>query len=169
MTNPDPSTHEDNALDFLAESLDPEDRSLPEPSRLDPGSARDEDRLYTDEFIRQDEQSSRVLFISFIGATAICIGVGLWYFFVRSQTPQTSAPLPVPEQPSLMSPNFSPGQTVPTVPLPSQSLPPTDSGVMSGEKPLSNPSATPKNAAPQSSSNSPLTSPSLVPPPPPSP
>ena len=162
MTNLDPSPPEDDSLDFLAESLDPEERFPDNPTPPGPSPDRDEDRLYTDEFMRQDEKSSRILFISFISAGAICIGVGLWYFATRSQTPQpggTPAPLPVPAQPSLTSPNFSPGQTgLPTVPLPNQSQPPTDSGVLPNEKPLTSPGL----ASPR------LTSPTLAPPPPPS-
>jgi hypothetical protein len=135
MKNPDPSSpFEDDALDFLAESLDPADRPSAEASKVLPDSVRDEDRLYTDEFIRQDERASRALLLSFICAGVISLGVGIWYLATRSQAPQPNVPLQVPEQPSFPTPRLNPSQTV----LPNssgQSLPPTDSGVMSGEKP----------------------------------
>jgi hypothetical protein len=137
MTHSDPSSPlEDDALDFLAESLDSPDPEQTELSRVAPDSSRDEDRLYTDEFIRQNERSSRTMFLSFICAGVICAGVGVWYLVTRSQQPQPTTPLQVPEQPSLTLPNSSPGATsLPTKPLlPGQSLPPTDSGVMPGDR-----------------------------------
>jgi hypothetical protein len=172
MTKPDPSSPlEDDALDFLAESLEPQEQTPVQGTEASPYTAKDEDRLYTDDFIRQNESAARFLFLSVLGAGMICIGVGIWYVMSRNQTqPEQSTPLQVPVQPSFaplppLKPNpplpgqFAPGQTLP----PSDSVPldslPSDSGTRPG-----NPSESPFLQQP-SNPNLPLNSP--VPPPPP--
>lgn len=166
MTKPDPSSPlEDDALDFLAESLEPEEQASGEFTEASPYAAKDEDRLYTDDFIRQNESASRFLFLSVLGAGMICIGVGVWYLMARNQAqPQQSEPLPVPIQPSFAPlPNLNPnGTALPTTPLPGQitprqTLPPTDSGILPG-----NPTEAP---APSPNPNLPPTSPAPPPPP----
>jgi hypothetical protein len=169
MTNPDPSSPlEDDALDFLAENLEPEGKTSVDFTEASSYSAPDEDRLYTDNIIRQNEAASRFLLLSVLGAGVICIGVGIWYFIVRNQAqPQQTAPLQVPEQPSFAPlPSSNPnGAALPTLPLPGrvspgQTLPPTDSGISPGNSVEPSTVQSPKT-------NSPNISP--TPPPPPGP
>jgi hypothetical protein len=143
MTKPDPSSPlEDDAFDFLAETLEPEERPSTEFTEA-PYSAPDEDRLYTDSIIRQNEAASRFLLLSVLGAGVICLGVGIWYFITQSQTKlEQTAPLQVPEQPSftpLPSPNPNgnlpptaplPGKAIPGQAIPGQAIPPSDSGIL---------------------------------------
>jgi hypothetical protein len=103
-----------------------------------PYAAQDEDRLYTDEIIRQNEMASRFLFVSMIVAGVISAGVGLWYLAVRKPTPPPqSAPLQVPEQPPIaplpsLPPNFpSNGSVIPSPAMPNQT-PPINSGAVPG-------------------------------------
>jgi hypothetical protein len=141
MTKPDPSSPlEDDAFDFLAETLEPEERPSTEFTEA-PYSAPDEDRLYTDSIIRQNEAASQFLLLSVLGAGVICLGVGIWYFIAQSQTkPEQTTPLQVPEQPSFTPlPSLNPsGNLPPTTPLPGkaipgQAIPPTDSGILPGD------------------------------------
>jgi hypothetical protein len=166
MTKPDPSSPlEDDALDFLTENLEPEEKTSVELSEA-PYSAPDEDRLYTDNIIRQNEAASRFLLLSVLGAGIVCAGVGIWYVIAQNQAqPQQSAPLQVPEQPSFAPlPSFNPnGTALPTAPLPGpmvpgQTLPPTDSGIFPG-----NLKETPSTPSP----NPDLPNTSPTPPPPP--
>jgi hypothetical protein len=166
MPNPDPSSPlEDDALDFLAEDLEPEEETAVQFSEA-PYSAPDEDRLYTDNIIRQNEAASRFLLFSVLGAGLICTGVGVWYLIARNQAqPTQTAPLQVPEQPSFAPlPSINPnGTALPTAPLPrqglpGQTLPPTDSGILPD-----NP-AKPSNV-PSPKTNLPNTSPTPPPPP----
>jgi hypothetical protein len=169
MTNPDPSSPlEDDALDFLAENLEnlePEEKTSVEFTEA-PYSAPDEDRLYTDNIIRQNEAASRFLLLSVLGAGLICIGVGIWYLIARNQAqPTQTAPLQVPEQPSFAPlPSLNPsGTALPTTPLPrqvlpGQTLPPTDSGILPGNSAES-------SKVPSSKTNLPNTSPTPPPPP----
>jgi hypothetical protein len=167
MTKPDPSSPlEDDALDFLAENLEPEEKTSVEFTEASPYSAPDEDRLYTDHIIRQNEAASRFLLLSVLGAGVISLGVGIWYFIARNQAqPQQTAPLQVPEQPSFSPlPSLNPsGTTLPTLPLPGrvspgQTLPPSDSGILPGN------SAEPPTV-PSPKTNLPNTSPTPPPPP----
>ncbi len=166
MTKPDPSSPlEDDALDFLAETLEPEERTSVEFTEA-PYSAPDEDRLYTDHIIRQNEAASRFLLLSVIGAGVICLGVGIWYFIAQSQVkPEQTTPLQVPEQPSFTPlPSLNPsGNLPPTTPLPGkaipgQTVPPTDSGI-------SPENFTEPSLAPSPQTNLPNASPTPPPPP----
>jgi hypothetical protein len=175
MTQPDPdSSPEYNPYELFTEELDldafdleqtPPPRTIaahqestsPPASTETPFAPQDEDRLYTDELIRQNEMASRSLFLSAIAAAVISIGIGLWYLLSQKPTPQPVAPLPVPEQPAFAPP------IVPSIPTnPSNQIPPlapTDSGIVPGGLPTSKPTFPTK------------TSPSgeTVPPPPPLP
>lgn len=166
MTKPDPSSPlEDDAFDFLAETLAPEESTSVEFTEA-PYSAPDEDRLYTDSVIRQNEAASRFLLLSVLGAGVICLGVGIWYFIAQSQTtPEQTTPLQVPEQPSFTPlPNLNPnGNLPPTNPLPGktipgQTIPPTDSGIAPEN-------STEPSLVPSPKTNLPNTSPTPPPPP----
>jgi hypothetical protein len=171
MTKPDPSSPlEDDALDFLTENALTENLEYEEQPSVAfteaPYSAPDEDRLYTDNIIRQNEAASRFLLLSVLGAGVISLGVGIWYFIARNQAqPQQTAPLQVPEQPSFAPlPSLNPGTTtLPNLPLPGkvspgQALPPSDSGIL------------PENSVEPSTLPSPKTSlPNTSPTPPPPP
>lgn len=159
MTQPDPdSSPEYNPYELFTEELDldafdleqtPPPRTITSPpaSTETPFATQDEDRLYTDELIRQNEMASRSLFLSVIAAAIISVGIGLWYLLSQKPTPQTVAPLPVPEQPAFAPPiapsQIAPSPIVPSIPTnPSNQIPPlapTDSGVVPGGLPTSKP------------------------------
>jgi hypothetical protein len=134
-----------------------------------PFVTQDEDRLYTDELIRQNEMASRSLFLSVITAALISVGIGLWYLLSQKPTPlpQPVAPLPVPEQPTLAPPGLG-IPVLPTAPMPPSnpsstqvpSLAPSDSGTVPGN------TLTPTNPNLPSPPNP---NSGIVPPPPPSP
>lgn len=151
MTKPDPSSPlEDDDLLFLTEPLKsavpeseaPELRSKApsEPSESSPFTAVDEDRLYTNDFIRQNERDSRILFLSVLSAIALSLGVGVWYLLTLRQAPPQPDPLSVPAPPSLaplpsLQPNGLPGNLPTNLPTslpsglptaPGQPQPPTD-------------------------------------------
>jgi hypothetical protein len=163
MTQPDPdSSPEYNPYELFTEELDldafdleqtPPPRTIAahqEPtstaaSTETPFATQDEDRLYTDELIRQNEMASRSLFLSVIAAAVISVGIGLWYLS-QKPTPQIVAPLPVPEQPAFAPPivpsPIAPSPIVPSIPNPSNQIPPlapTDSGVVPGGLPTQKP------------------------------
>jgi hypothetical protein len=183
MTQPDPdSSPEYNPYELFTEELDldafdleqtpprtiaahPDSTSTPD-STDPPFATQDEDRLYTDELIRQNEMASRSLFLSALAAALISGGIGLWYLLSQKPTPQTVSPLPVPEQPAFAPPIVpsptAPSPIVPSIPNPSNQIPPlapSDSGVMPGGLP------TQKSTFPTQTSPSGET----VPPPPPLP
>ena len=161
MTQSEPdSSPEYNPYELFTEELDldafdleqpPSPRAIAAPqestsspeSTANPFATQDEDRLYTDELIRQNEMASRSLFLSAIAAAVISVGIGLWYLLSQKPTPQTVAPLPVPEQPAFAPPSqIQPSLTSPVVPSvptnpsnPIPPLPPTDSGIVPGGLP----------------------------------
>jgi hypothetical protein len=181
MTQPDPdSSPEYDPYELFKEELDLDEFDLESTSASTPGAiathaeavespfaTQDEDRLYTDELIRQNEMASRSLFLSVITAALISVGIGLWYLLSQkpTSTPQPVAPLPVPEQPALTPPGLN-IPVIPTVPtLPSNpssnqvpSLAPSDSVTVPGN------TLTPNNLNLSSPTNP---SGSVVPPPPP--
>jgi hypothetical protein len=161
MTQPDPdSSPEYNPYELFTEELDLDAFDLeqtPPPRTIaahqeststaastePPFATQDEDRLYTDELIRQNEMASRSLFLSVIAAAVISVGIGLWYLSQKpTPTPQPVAPLPVPEQPAF-APPIVPSPITPSIPTnPSNQispLAPTDSGVVPGGLPTSKP------------------------------
>jgi hypothetical protein len=183
MTQPDPdSPLEYDPYELFKEELDLDEfdlESTPPPASqaiathqaaVDaPFVTQDEDRLYTDELIRQNEMASRSLFLSVITAALISVGIGLWYLLSQkpTPTPQPVAPLPVPEQPVLTPPGLG-IPVLPTAPTPPSnpsstqvpSLAPSDSVTMPGN------TLTPTNPnlpAPTNPNSG------IVPPPPPSP
>jgi hypothetical protein len=181
MTQSDPdSSKEYDPYELFTEELDLESFDLEQPP---PGaiaeasfSTPDEDRLYTDELIRQNESASRSLFLSVIVAALISVGIGLWYLFTQQKPalPPT-APLPVPEQP----PNGLPPELLaplpPSAPIsPNPNLPSKNPGVLPGNLPPNN-SALPLQPSPGGVAVSPTNRPTLpaqpnpsaVPPPPP--
>jgi hypothetical protein len=187
MTQPDTdSSPEYNPYELFTEELDldafeleqtPPPRTIathqestsPPASTETPFATQDEDRLYTDELIRQNEMASRSLFLSTIAAAIISVGIGLWYLFSQkpTPTPQPVAPLPVPEQPVFAPPiapsSIAPSPIVPSIPTtPSNQIPPlapTDSGIVPGGLPTSKPTV-PTQTSPSGET---------VPPPPPLP
>ena len=86
----------------------------------------DDERLYTDEFIRANENASRSLFLGFLGIALL--GTSLFAFFVISQ-PEEEERTPSPE--SIQVPSIptapipiNPTPAIPTVPLnPNPSVP----------------------------------------------
>jgi hypothetical protein len=176
MTQPDPdSSPEYNPYELFTEELDldafeleqtspPRTITSPPASTETPFANQDEDRLYTDELIRQNEMASRSLFLSAIAAALISVGIGLWYLLSQkpAPTPQPVAPLPVPEQPAF-APPIVPSPIAPSIPTnPSNQVPPlnpTDSGVVPGGLPTQKPTF-PSETSPSGET---------VPPPPPLP
>jgi hypothetical protein len=182
MTQPDPNASPEydpyelftEELDLDAFDLEPTSAQTskaiaathPEPAE-DPFATQDEDRLYTDELIRQNEMASRSLFVSAIAAAAISASLGLWYLLSQkpTPTPQPVAPLPVPQQPVLTPPDLN-IPVIPTVPTPSSnpsspqvpSLPPNNSVIAPGNTLTPNPSLPSQTNPPGGA----------VPPPPPS-
>ncbi|WP_404788289.1 hypothetical protein [Altericista sp. CCNU0014] len=145
QTDPD-SSQEYDPYELFSEELDLDSLGMESPAPEQPEEApflsRDEDRLYTDEVIHQNETASRFLFLSVIAAGAISLGIGLWYLLAQKPTPPSpTAPLPVPEQPfQPPQPSFSLPATPPnaTVP-PGQTLPPSNSGAIPGAQPPADP------------------------------
>jgi hypothetical protein len=135
MTNPEPrSSPEYDPYELFKDELDLDfdveaesEQSSTASIDTDATVAPDDDRLYTDEVIRQNEAASRFLFASVIAAGVISVGFGLWYLLaVRQATsPQQTTPLQVPEQPPLTPlPTLPPNLSAPTAP--SRPLPPVD-------------------------------------------
>jgi hypothetical protein len=191
MTHPEPdSSQEYNPYELFTEELDLDAFELEQPpSEVIPTHSesvdasfitQDEDRLYTDELIRQNEMASRSLFLSVITAAAISVGIGLWYLLSQKQTPPSPpiAPIPVPEQPPVLSPPTFQNPAMPTLPIaPSGSVPtlapPLSGGVPSNlpnSLPSNLPNNLPNNNLPNNNSGLPAQpSPNaVVPPPPPS-
>ncbi len=152
MNPPDPdSSLEYDPYELFSEELDLDALGLEPPSpeqSIDiPFTTQDEDRLYTDEVIHQNETASRFLFLSVIAAGAISIGIGLWYLLAQKPTPPPpTAPLPVPTQqlpppqPNFGLPATPPNSLPNSVVPPSQTLPPSNSGAIPRGQP--SPSAT---------------------------
>jgi hypothetical protein len=186
MTQPDPdSSPEYDPYELFTEELDLDEFGLESTAAPAVGAiathaeavetpfvTQDEDRLYTDELIRQNEMASRSLFLSVITAALISVGIGLWYLLSQKPTPppQPVAPLPVPTQPALIPPdlNIPVIPTVPTSPSnppsnPSSNqlppLPPSDSVTVPGNTVIPN---NPNLSSPTNPSGG------IVPPPPPS-
>jgi hypothetical protein len=178
MTQPDPdSSPEYDPYELFKEELDLDEFDLESTSAPTakgtathqesieaPFATQDEDRLYTDELIRQNEMASRSLFLSVITAALISVGIGLWYLLSQKQapTPPPVAPLPVPEQPALTPP----GLGIPV--LPTAPTPPSNPS--SPQSPSSGSVTVPGNTLTPNNPN--LTSPTnpsggVVPPPPP--
>lgn len=186
MTQPDPDSSQGyDPYELFTEELDLDSFDL-EQAPLEakseaiaesPFSMQDEDRLYTDELIRQNEMASRSLFLSVLAAAVISVGIGLWYLLTQQKpTPQPTAPLPVPEQPIVPSPGLS-TPIVPLTPLPSPTVSPTVPGSLPGGLPSPNNSTRPAQPSPggtvvpptnrPNSSVQPSPSGAVVPPPPP--
>jgi hypothetical protein len=143
MTQPDPdSSKEYDPYELFTEELDLEsfDLEQPPPDVIDTEaslSTPDEDRLYTDELIRQNESASRSLFLSAIVAALISAGIGLWYLLAQQKpTPPTPAPLPVPEQPPVGLPPELLSPSAPNAPNPN--LPTQNPGGLPGNLPPNN-------------------------------
>lgn len=112
--------------------------SEPHPqTRLDAKSTAadvaDGDRLYTDEFIRENEDASRMLLFSVVCAAMLTMGIAMASFLFQQgeQAEPGPEPLIVPEAPPLdpqittPSPQPQTGQTQPTTPVnPTLPLPP---------------------------------------------
>lgn len=139
MAPPDPNSLPDyDPYELFKDELDLDfDEPEPEQPPIDVAQVptytpQDEDRLYTDEVIQENEMASRVLFVSVIAAGLISGGIGLWYLAVRQSPPvPQNTPLPVPSQPPIAPPSgVNPVQPIAPTALPNPSLPPTDSGVV---------------------------------------
>lgn len=164
MTNPDPSSSDYDIHSIFEEELDRVDRDLIDETDEVDYTTRDEDRLYTDELMRQNEMASRVLLLSVLISGVISVGLGCWYFYTQNQSqPSQSAPLQVPTQPPTSpfptlnpnSNNFSPAPLTP-----GQTQPPSDSGILPNTLPNANPTL-PIQPSPNASGTA------VTPPPPP--
>jgi hypothetical protein len=176
MTQPEPdSSQEYNPYELFTEELDLGAFELEQQSEAISAHSesadasfiiQDEDRLYTDELIRQNEMASRSLFLSVITAAAISIGIGLWYLLSQKPAPppETIAPLPVPEQPSMLPlPTYSPA--IPQLPVTPSGSMPTLSPTVPGSVPSIVPNGLPNNKSVLPVQPSPNAT--VVPPPPP--
>ncbi len=164
MTHSDPSSPSDDDIQALfAEEFDQDDQAAMDEAAE---AARDEDRLYTDEFMRQNEMASRFLLLSVITAGAISVVLGCWYMYVQNQAqPSQNAPLQVPVQPPASPfPALSPNPTnFSTPPLaPGRTQPPSDSGILPNTIPDAKPTL-PNPTAPNAAGSA------VTPPPPPEP
>jgi hypothetical protein len=145
MTNPDPSSpdYEYDIPSVFAEELNQDDPTVVDEAGEADYISRDEDRLYTDELMRQNEMASRVLLLSVFVSGAICIGLGGWYFYAQKQSqPSQNAPLQVPIQPPaspLPTLNPNPKNFSPAPLAPGQTQPPSDSGILPNTLPNANP------------------------------
>jgi hypothetical protein len=189
MTHSDPSSEPNriSPIDDEAEALWEPLTGRNESAAEDKSSFKDEERLYTDAVIRQNENASRFLFFSFMLAGLVSIILGFWYVIAQQQTKptQSNTPLQVPETPAL-SP-ILPDLNITPPPLPT--TPPSPGGDSDAlQSPLSTSGSSPTNSvgtpSPGASSNrSPNQSglpvkptpgagqinPTLPPPPPPTP
>jgi hypothetical protein len=145
MTHPDPSSsdYEYDIPSLFAEELDRDDPTVVDEAGEADYVSRDEDRLYTDELMRQNEMASRVLLLSVFVSGAICVGLGGWYFYAQKQSqPSQNTPLQVPTQPPAsplptLPPNLSNLSPAPVTP--GQTRPPSDSGILPNTLPNANP------------------------------
>lgn len=183
MTHPDPtSSPEYDPYEFFKDELgrsfeqelDQQTIEMikePEfPVQAEDHSYSDDDRLYTDEFMRQNEMASRFLLLSVLAAGLISSGIAIWFLMARNQAQpqvQPNAPLQVPAQPPLSSPlpslNLN-SPALPTAPLPSNTGAPANSG-LAPQAPTSGTPATLPTSQPNSQQGVGAT----VPPPPPPP
>jgi hypothetical protein len=146
MTHPDTSSSSDYEYDIpslFAEELDRDDPTVVDEAGEADYVSRDEDRLYTDELMRQNEMASRVLLLSVFVSGAICVGLGGWYFYAQKQSqPFQNTPLQVPTQPPAsplptLTPNLNNFSPAPVAP--GQTQPPSDSGILPNTLPNANP------------------------------
>ena len=184
MTHSDPSSEPNriSPIDDEAEALWEPLTGRNESTSEDKDAFKDEERLYTDAVIRQNENASRFLFFSFMLAGLVSIILGFWYVIAQQQTKPTqfNTPLQVPETPPL-SPVL-PDLNITPPPLPTTNPSPGGSpGTL--PSPLDIPGSSPPNST-QTSPNRPASpsgvspkpiptagqiNPSLPPPPPPTP
>ncbi len=115
-TSVSPSTALDAIVErALQEASEQEGNS--DPSDFSDLDAIDHERLYSDNFIRENENASRLLLLSFLGTALIGTSVFAWFVFSRPNRepnpvppPQLSVPpsaLPDPSQPNVSQPNIS--------------------------------------------------------------
>lgn len=83
----------------------------------------DDERLYTDEFIRANENASRSLFLGFLGIAFLGTSVFAWFILAQPNADEIELeqPVSVPSLPSAPEPNINGGQ--PIVPPPQVSTP----------------------------------------------
>jgi hypothetical protein len=148
MTHSDPSSEPnrispiDDEAEALWEPLTGRNENTPE----DQNSFKDEERLYTDTVIRQNENASRFLFFSFMLAGLVSIVLGFWYIIAQQQNnpTQNNTPLQVPETPPLTP--ILPDLNITPPPLPTNS--PSPGGNSDDlQSPLSTPGSSPTNSA----------------------
>jgi hypothetical protein len=159
MTHSDPPSDPnrispiDDEAEALWEPLTGRNESPAKDSVEDTNPFKDEERLYTDAIIRQNENASRFLFFSFMMAGLVSIGLGCWYIFAQQQTKPTplNTPLQVPNVPPL-SPAL-PDLNITPPPLPTSNPSPTETpGIL--QPPLGTPNTSPpKPKSPEGSSN----------------
>jgi hypothetical protein len=147
MTHSDPSSsHDPNRIS----PIDSEADALWEPLPLgkedapsdDSSFVKDEERLYTDAIIRENENASRFLFFSFMLAGLISLILGLWYVVARQQSQtEPNAPLEVPTTPPL-----PPDLNITPPPLPNNTPIPTGTPFLPGRIPTSSPLETPASS-----------------------
>ncbi len=123
MTQPDSSSAPDESIDVPPQSAQ---EHLEAPME----APRDQDRLYTDEFIRDNENASRQLLISFITLFVVGAGALIW-FLVTQNGPQTVEepvdPPPPPTDLQPLPPDVPEGESPPEsgFPLPAPPTTPT--------------------------------------------
>lgn len=99
--------------------LDPLDALLSEES----SSEKDDERLYTDEFIRANESASRSLFLGFLGIALLATSLLAWFILSQPQnepevpqSPVTVPDVPPDNIPDLRLDSDSPAQDTPVSP-----------------------------------------------------
>jgi hypothetical protein len=170
MTHSDPSSSRDpnrispidNEADALWEPLPLGKEDAPSD---DSTFVKDEERLYTDAIIRENENAARFLFFSFMLAGLISLILGLWYVVARQQPkPEPNAPLEVPTTPPL-PPELN--ITPPPLPNNTPALPGGIPTTSPWETPAKSPGNNSRTITPGSPRNNPGQPTVPVPPPPP--
>ncbi|MCM1981441.1 hypothetical protein [Lyngbya confervoides] len=124
--------------------------------REDAAVEPDEERLYTDEFIRANEKASRSLFLGFLGLALLGTAVVAWFVLSNSSQDDPEAPSEQPVQVPAPPPvDFNLEQSPVTIPSPVPGAP-----VESGDQPVNStqPPVFPANP-PDSSTSLPQSSP----------
>lgn len=133
----------------------------------------DNERLYTDEFIRANENASRSLFLGFLGAALLGTSLVAWFILSQPDDPVQPTPDPVLSVPPTAIPNLDPNVPSPgSVPNQPTNVPP-GGNVQTPVFPVAPINPVAPNGDTSGTSSTPSPSPSsllpegVVPPPPP--
>ncbi|NCJ07841.1 hypothetical protein GS597_15260 [Synechococcales cyanobacterium C] len=100
MTHPDPS----NPADQAPETIDVSAKAMETRSDGTFTLPQDDDRLYTDEFIRDNENASRQLLISFVTFFVVGLGAMIWFLVTQNSPEPIEEPIEPPPPPTDLQP-----------------------------------------------------------------